>query len=236
MSTPSHSIGQSVWLHLYPGLLITLFFVLVTPTVVAHGYPPQFSMLLAVCCVALPVLGWHLFVVRQAETNRVVFTAQRQPMRWYQYLIIVSSLVIWAFALWGLTMPLSGWLSGKAFAWLPTWYTTQVFAGYSRQAIMATLVLNIAANGILAPVAEELYFRGYLLPRISYLGRYAPVLNTILFAVYHFWQPYLYPTLILALLPMVYIVWQKQNLRLGIYTHCLLNLIGATVAFLQLPY
>ena len=232
----THSIGKSIFLHLYPGVLITIFFILITPTVIAHGYPPQFSMLLAVCCIALPLLAIHLLIARRETTSQQPFIPYQQPLHLGQYIGIVVGLVIWAFLMWGLTAPLMKWLSTVVFSWLPSWYTTLDFTGYSRQAILTTLLLNLAANGVLAPVAEELYFRGYLLPRLSYLGRYAPALNTVLFSLYHFWQPYLYPTLILALFPMVYLVWRKQNIRIGIYTHCLLNLIGAGAAFLQLPH
>lgn len=235
MEATRHCFGRSVFLHLYPGVLITIFFILVTPSVVARGYPPQFSMLLAVCFVALPLLGTHLWIARRQLPLSPPWVRYNRPMSTGQYGLVVGGLVIWAFLMWGLTSPLISWLSTHVFAWLPSWYTTQAFTGYSRPAIIATLVLNLFANGVLAPVAEELYFRGYLLPRMSSLGAYAPAWNTILFSLYHFWQPYLYPTLILALLPMVYLVWRKQNVRIGIYTHCLLNLVGAVVAFLQLP-
>jgi AcrR family transcriptional regulator len=45
-------------------------------------------------------------------------------------------------------------------------------------------------------VVEELYFRGYLLPRISRFGGWAPVINCCLFALYHFWQPFNLPSLL----------------------------------------
>ncbi|HXL59059.1 MAG TPA: CPBP family intramembrane glutamic endopeptidase, partial [Chitinophagaceae bacterium] len=86
-------------------------------------------------------------------------------------------------------------------------------------------------NGFLAPYVEEIYFRGYLLPRMAAWGKWAFVLNAILFSLYHFWQPYIYLTLILSLLPMTYMVWKTKDLRLGILTHCLLNIIGALLAF-----
>jgi hypothetical protein len=34
------------------------------------------------------------------------------------------------------------------------------------------------------------YFRGHLLPRIDRFGRGAPVLNAVLFSLYHFWTPW----------------------------------------------
>ena len=52
--------------------------------------------------------------------------------------------------------------------------------------------------GIIGPTVEELYFRGPLLPRIDRLGAWAPVLNSGLFALYHFWSPWQLPVRLLV--------------------------------------
>jgi hypothetical protein len=57
----------SVVYHLYPGVVITACFVALTPHVVARGYPPQFSMLLCIVGVAIPLLLVHLRAARQKE-------------------------------------------------------------------------------------------------------------------------------------------------------------------------
>ena len=81
-------------------------------------------------------------------------------------------------------------------------------------------------NGVLGPVVEELYFRGYLLPRLERFGRWAPLLNVVLFSLYHFWTPWQFFSRIVVLVPMVYAVWWKRNIYLGIITHSVLNIIG----------
>jgi uncharacterized protein len=65
--------------------------------------------------------------------------------------------------------------------WLPNWYTLQDFAGCSKEAVQLTLICNLLLNGVLAPVVEELYFRGYLLPRMKQWGAFAFVANAFLF-------------------------------------------------------
>lgn len=81
---------------------------------------------------------------------------------------------------------------------------------------------------------EELYFRGYLLPRLARFGKAAPWLNLVLFTLYHLWQPWLYPTILVALTSLVFPVWWLRNIRPGIIIHCSLNLMGglATAALL----
>jgi uncharacterized protein len=130
-----------------------------------------------------------------------------------------------------LGQPLNKVFVERFLSWLPQWYTLQDFSGYSKGAVQLTLVCNLVLNGVLAPIVEELYFRGYLLPRMQRWGAFAVVGNTVLFSLYHFWQPYVYVTLVIALLPMIYLVWKTRDLRLAILTHFLLNIAGALLSF-----
>lgn len=76
--------------------------------------------------------------------------------------------------------------------------------GLSGMAIVLGFVFALTFNGVVGPVVEELYFRGHLLPRIDRYGRWAPVLNTVLFSLYHFWTPWQNPAHILGILPMTW--------------------------------
>ena len=133
--------------------------------------------------------------------------------------------------IYGITQPLNDILESKFLNWLPEWYRVRDFEGYSRRIIAIILILNLVLNGLLAPVLEEIYFRCYLLPRMESWGKSAPIISTLLFSLYHFWQPQIYLTLIIALLPMVYLVWKTKSIRLAIYTHCGLNIVGAVLSF-----
>lgn len=83
------------------------------------------------------------------------------------------------------------------------------------EAGLIEIPLTIGAVGItLLPVwvaigaVEELYFRGYLLSRMSNLGVWAPLINVILWAaLIHLGQPWDIPAFILGFLPLVYVVW-----------------------------
>ena len=88
-------------------------------------------------------------------------------------------------------------------------------------------------DGIINPVVEELYFRGYLLPRISRLGWLSPLVSASLFTLAHFWQPYNYPTIFLIQLPLVYVVYWKRNIYIAILVHCAGNLIGAVLSLVS---
>ena len=77
--------------------------------------------------------------------------------------------------------------------------------------------------GVLGPLTEELYFRGYLLPRIGRFGAWAPLMNVSLFALYHLWKPWEVLTLIIVLGPTMYAVWRLRDIRISIAVHIGLN-------------
>lgn len=232
-STNQLSKLKSIIFHLYPGVVITIAFTLLTPFLIKRGYPPQLGVLLAVVFVAIPLFIAHLLHVRKKENRQSIWEVNRYTNRLPLKKLILYSLglVVFMFLVWGITQPIDQIITKKLLNWLPSWYTVQDFKGYSKNAIEITLILNLALNGVIGPFFEELYFRGYLLPRMAAWGKWAFVINTVFFSLYHLWQPYVYFTLIVALMPMIYLVWKTRDIRLAILTHVLLNIIGALASF-----
>jgi len=224
---------QAVVFHLYPGIAITLGMVLLIPASVYYGFPPQFGMLIAIIFIAVPVLLAHLLQAKKIENKTSItqlngFTNRLSAVKLISYSI---ALVLFSFIVWGLIQPLDNIISQKIFPWIPSYFTTQTFDGYSKSKVLITLIVNLLINGLFAPYVEELYFRGYLLSRMKRWGKYAFAINAILFSVYHFWQATIYLTLIISLLPMTYLVSKTKDVRIAILTHSLLNITGALLSF-----
>ena len=78
-------------------------------------------------------------------------------------------------------------------------------------------------NVFLAPMVEELYFRGYLLPRMK--GKFAILFQSFLFAAYHFFSPWMIIAITLGFLPILFGV-KKKNIYVGIIAHILCNSVG----------
>jgi membrane protease YdiL (CAAX protease family) len=226
-----HSLLKSVILHLLPGVLILLFFIIVTPILTENGLPTLFCLFLAVVLVLIPFeLGYILF---QAKRRNKKFSLKgiilyRQKLPVWQYVALIPPFLAWALVSYFIVAPpIQDSLKGEYFSWLPVWFFPDYnLAQSSKAAIWATWVMGLIFNGIAAPIVEELYFRGYLLPRISRLKGSAPLLNVLLFSVYHFFSPWGNLERILALLPGVYIIQWKKNIYLGMIPHCLLNTTG----------
>ena len=227
------SKSKSILFHLYPGIAITACFAALTPLLLNFQVPPQLSILIVILLAAIPLLVLHLNSVKNIEhkTRISEINGYGNKLSTGKLVLYITGLVIFMFTTWGITQPLNKIFTEKFFGWLPAWYTVQDFTGYSKQIIIITLVINLLINGFLAPVIEEYYFRGYLLPRMAAWGKWSFVANAVLFSLYHFWQPYIYLTLLIALLPLSWAVWKTKDLRVGIYTHCALNIIGALASF-----
>src|SRR5262249_10877043 len=139
------------------------------------------------------------------------------------------------FAVLIVVSPLGATLAETAFRWMPSHLRPSDDpqpGQYARAAILATLLLNLLVDGLLTPITEEFYFRGYLLPRLWPLRWFAPLINAALFTLGHFWQPYNYLLILLAVLPEVYAVWWKRNLWIAVGLHCFGNTLGATLTLI----
>ena len=224
---------RAIVYHLYPGIIIVFSFIVLTPILVSYHYPPQLGILTSIILVAIPLFIAHLRWAKKKESSKNFWqlNGYKNKLSTGKLILYATALVVFMFLIWGVTQPLDKVISDKLLNWLPGWFTVQDFNGYGKEVILLTLVVNLVVNGFLAPFVEEFYFRGYLLPRMAAWGKWAFVLNAVLFSFYHFWQPYVYLTLILSLTPMVWLVWKTKDLRLAILTHCLLNIVGALLSF-----
>jgi len=216
--------------HFYMGVLITAIYVLTAPLLVAHGYAGIGALLFVELFVLTPLVIVHLLVIarklERSESLSIVIP-NRKP-------IGTKSFVLWyvvgLLAIFGTFIPLYPvgiLVRGELFAWLPEWYFNPGY-GVTDQGTLANLFLiAIFIDGIIAPTLEEVFFRGYLLPRMNYLKGWAPVVNGAFFGLYHFWQPHNFIALIVVGIILSYIVWKTKNVYLGIALHCTINVLGA---------
>jgi membrane protease YdiL (CAAX protease family) len=228
------SLSRSVLLHLLPGALISLFYFLVGPSIITAGYPPVAALILGILLILIPVeLGYLVYLGRKrnGRTSFEGIVLYREPLPWWNYALFVPAFLVWGAVCFALLSPLEAILANTLFNWMPTWSLpvtgTAQLAGTGQSALLTTFLVGLALNGIAGPAVEELYFRGFLLPRISQLGHLAATsVNVALFSLYHFFSPWGNITRIIALLPLVYIVIRKRNIYLSIWGHCSLNTIG----------
>jgi membrane protease YdiL (CAAX protease family) len=211
--------------------MVTIGYVVLAPLVEAAGLPPIAALLVAIAVILIPIELGVVWRAGKGHVQRVrSVVPYRRPMPLTAWLWLVPTLVIAAFLGSGISMAFEPAVIDALFGWLPDWFVRPIdvdtIGDYSREAWLITLAAYFALNAFLGPIVEELYFRGYLLPRMEWMGRWAPLVNVSLFSLYHFWSPWQIVGRILGLGPTVYAVRWKENVYLGMVVHCTLNTLG----------
>ena len=220
-----HSTTQSVILHLLPGILVGCFYFLARQPVANMGYPSIFALLLAFAFVLIPVeLGFLLYQGKK-KTGR--FTLQgiisyRNSIPWWQYFVWVIIIFVIVGAIITFFKPVDSFLQKNLFFWMPD-LNSGLDGNYSKTILIVTYSMFLIFNVFLAPMVEELYFRGYLLPRMK--GKFATLFHSFLFAAVHVFTPWMIITRTLGLLPIVFGI-TKKNIYVGMIVHILGNSIG----------
>lgn len=230
-----HSIGRSILLHLLPGFLGGAGYFALTPVLRSFGYPSVLALMCSLLLVLIPFeLGWLLV---QAKKKNGSFSLRgvvlyRNPIPAWQYFVWVPALIVLMGIIFTLMKPVDAFLQVKVFAWMPA-MQNGLEGGFSQSALILTYILWAVFGALLGPWVEELYFRGYLLPRMGYAGKWAPLLHSFLFGLYHLWTPWMFVTRTLAMLPLIYTV-RRRNLNLAIIVHILVNFLDVVtgVAFI----
>lgn len=225
-----HSLAETIAYHLLPGVVILAGYVLITPFLRNAGLPSAMGISLIVLLVLIPLELGILYWQGKKRNGKfslegIVLNREKTPA--LQFALLTFAALFGAV----LFFALLGWLDKillTLFAWLPNWFfINEDMSVYSKTIQFVNWLGIFLITGILAPYVEELYFRGFLLPRMAWMKSWAPVAEAFLFALYHFWSPWQLVTRFLAVLPLVYIVNRKRDLRIGVAAHWLLNTIGS---------
>ncbi|MCP4978792.1 MAG: CPBP family intramembrane metalloprotease [Maribacter sp.] len=221
--------------HFYVGAIFLIAYIVIGKPIIDLGYPGLVALLVLEICILSPLviihLGWKGKQLNRKFSfrNVIAYTEKLSIGQYIKWSLIgfFGCLIIYI-----PLFPLGLYIKENVFQWLPKWYFDPNFGTDDTGLIANVFLFAIFIDGILAPVLEELFFRGYLLPRMAYLKKWAPIVNGIFFGLYHFWQPHNYLAIMGIGVVLSYIVWRKKNVYLGIFIHCTINIIGALGGYL----
>jgi hypothetical protein len=225
-------LRRALVLHLLPGLAGLAVFLLTAPLLAAAGFPALFAFYGP---MSLTIVAAEAgFLVRERRRRRAAGDAR--PVIGFHgrlgapaFAALAVGLVLLGLVATSLGGAVDGLLAGTLFAGLPGWWlvTDPTAITASPGTLLAlTFAVGFVMNGLVGPIVEESYFRGYLLPRLSRFGRWAPVLNATLFSLYHFWQPWAFASRLAFVLPYAAAVQRTRDIRLGMVVHCTANILG----------
>jgi membrane protease YdiL (CAAX protease family) len=229
---PQHSLLKSAGLHILPGVLTTVAFLVFKPLLDPSGYPPLLAYLLAVLLVDLPVMLGVVLVAgrkRNGYYSLEGVVLYREKLPWKTFALIFACAFVVTYALMMVMIPVSNLLTASLFSELPDWMFLEEqaqYEAYARNVLLVTFALQLVLTGVILPWVEELYFRGYLMPRLSRYGRWTPLLGGLLFGLYHIWQLYSFPTIFLLGAALGYVVWWKRDIYISIGLHVFANALA----------
>jgi len=222
---------QIIIYHLLPGIPVLLIaFVLTNPSF-GINLPIFLSLIIAfiVCLIPIQWIIMKIFARKKSlKIIEIIGYKNKQTIiktLFWSFPGIVLAAVIFTF---GTEIERPFW---TIFAFIPDWFRVNRTAIGMEKFFILTIFLNFSIRGLLLPFTEEIYFRGFLLPRMQKTGKFAPIISSALFSIYHFFTPWENISRMIAVLPFVYITWWKKNIYIGIISHCVVNLLSCIGMF-----
>lgn len=237
-----HSIYKSIFLHLFPGLVFTaiLFF---SCTFITDISIPRALIFYTETLILIPMF---IIIIKLNERekgsakhfyNHIKYL-EKIPV--WKILGMVFLASIWAVIIFVLGKPLNSFFQTHLFSWMGNKINISDYLiypqNYSKNIRIITWIVGLFSTSFIVPIFEEIYFRGYLLPRIDRYKIFAPIIGTILFCLYHFFTPWMFLVRVIASMPMILLIWKYKNIHIGIVCHVLLNLLGDTIAAIPIVF
>lgn len=222
-----HSIGQAIVLQLLPGLATAILFVIGVASLNNLGLPNIFALYGAILLGEIPVTLALMFHLERQEHGRVSLRnlfPHRDPLPTWQYIALGLPLIVWSVAIIGEIGPaMQQPLVPVLFAWVPEdfilEFSPEALRELSRATLMILMGLSFMATAAVGGLVQEVYSRGYLLPRLAWLGLLGPAVNAALFALSHLISPWSWPAFFVMTLAWSYAVYWKKSMVLGVIAH-----------------
>ena len=237
------SIYKSVFLHLFPGIVFTGILFLTCIFITDVTIPRALIFYVLALLILVPMFIIIIKINEREKGTRKHFydyIGYLEKISVWKVLVMVLLASLWAVVIFVLGKPLNSFFQTHLFSWMGNKFNISDYLinpqNYSKSILIITWFVGLFSTSIIVPIFEEIYFRGYLLPRIDRYKIFAPVIGTILFCLYHFFSPWMFLVRVIASMPMIYLVWKYKNIHIGIVCHVLLNLFGDTIASIPIIF
>lgn len=234
-----HTALQTISLHLLPGIIqLSIKFSLLIPLALYWGFASDFGGDIVTVVLVFIQFGILLFVAKKTTgtykiTKLMPYTEHSKMTEYLLFIVVIGA---WALIVGNLLYPLEEGLRDGLFSFVPDSLKNVDTSLIPKSKLLFAACFDVLVNGIIAPVTEELYFRGFLLPRIKLSPNMAVVASAVLFSIYHFFSPWYFFSRVLMTLPIYYWVIKRKNIRFSIIAHIIANLTYSGSILLQLLF
>ncbi len=223
----------------------------ILPRLVESGYPKvlMWGIIASIMLLFFAVIGFVL--IKKDAQNAGILVAQRLLIKkigikqWLLCLgimiigivfsVLISPAVEFIKEIPGLSIP----------DYMPFWLNPSIDPMNTDMDILSPdyplkgnyLVLVVMSIALLLNIlAEEIYFRGWLLPKMQSLGKWSWVINGFLFAIYHTYQLWLFPVIFVVSLATTLTVYLSKSILPAFVIHIIANFLAGVLAIAALVF
>lgn len=234
------SIIPMIILHLLPSAIAMTLMLIASPPLGRIGPQPSVPVLFIFVTPILILIEMGFLYYQGWQVNgklslRDIVLYRDEPITWWKTIAFAIPLLAWIAFIWFvIKQPVNSYFIQHVFHWMPANFLDEYFLENLNQyspSFLRVLGILFTVSITLGGIVEEPYFRDYLLPRMEYLGVWAPLTNIVLFSLYHFWSPWENVVRVLALTPWIVAVWRTRNIYLALLIHFTINAFAGISLF-----
>jgi len=224
-------------------------FHLVLPSMVARGVPVLIAWPI-IAAVMLSILVIFAVVVMRSEAQELNISVKARMClnnlsvkQWGVYALIMIVGLAFAALASQFVKPFSDFLNLSIPSYMPFFLDPsinpleaapeQVSPGFAIKGQLILLPLFSIAL-LLNILAEELYFRAWLLPKMARFGKWSWGINGLLFALYHTFQFWLFPTILVGSLIWAFVIYRSKSIYPALVGHFVGNFLGSILGIVYL--
>lgn len=245
------SVPQILLAFLLPSGFAFFGFRFVLPKLVELGYPKvlMWGLIASIMLLLFVIIG--LFLIKKEAEAIDISIGERLLIKKIgikQWLICLGIMIVGIVlsVLVSPTVELFKALPGLSIPdYMPFWLNPSIdpmntdmdilSPNYSLKGNYVVLIIMSIAL-LLNILAEEIYFRGWLLPKMLNLGKWSWIVNGTLFALYHTFQLWLLPMIFVISLATTLTVYLSKSILPAFVVHIVANFLLGIAGIIALVY
>ena len=247
--TPQMSAVQFLLAVFIPSGIAFLGFHVVLPVLVANGVPPMIAwpsiasvMLMGFVVAAVLLLNKEARVLNTSLWTRMCM--KKLTIReWGLYIVLMIVALVASLASQSLVLPFMDAVHLNVPDYMPFFLNPAINAATTDMSIVSpglplhysyVVLLLMGITLMLNILTEELYFRAWMLPKLSRYGFWGWIMNGVFFALYHTFQIWQLPTLLVASLFFAFIFYKSKSIWPPLTAHLIGNFLLQILGILML--
>ncbi len=226
--------GKLMLFHVLPGIAALPVFIFTLSLFAGTGVPTMAALFISILIAEAPV-SWYLMVRAVRAEGKAVTAANLFPWRalqrtWKLVAIGLPLAIVGMILVFGVATTLEPVIISTLFSWVPDWMILEAgpagMEGASRTGLMLVWLLSGVVGVGIGGVTQELYHRGFLLPRSGAMGALSVPFNALMFALVHLAAPWGWPFFFLGSLLWAAAVYRWKAVQFGLAGHVGMLLLG----------